>query len=437
MNQVRIVILDPAHFHAALIQKETYPWVSNRVSVYAPLGAELLDYLNRVSLFNTRPEKPTNWELEIHTGPDFMNRMLRDKPGNVVVFAGRNRAKIDWINASLEAGLNVLADKPWVIDSANLPKLEKALNDAESKGLVAYDIMTERYEITSILQRELVNAPEVFGRQIEGTPQDPGIVAMSVHHIMKMVAGIPIRRSVWFFDVDEYGEGLADVGTHVVDLVQWTAFPDQAIDYRRDIRLLEGKHWPTVVTQEQFRQVTGEANFPRSVSRYVKNGRMDYYCNNSVTYSIKGVHAKLDILWNWEAAPGTGDAYEAAFRGTRARVEIRQGKVENFRPELYVVPAGGARDQVVSGLKQKLAALQSAWPGVAMEERGGAFHIVIPEKFRVGHEAHFAQVTNRFFEYLKDPKSMPQWEKPNMLAKYYVSAKGTEMGREPARAGTH
>jgi predicted dehydrogenase len=435
MNQVKLVILDPAHFHAALIQKETYPWVSNKVSVYAPLGAELLDYLNRVALFNARPEKPTNWELEVHTAPDFMNRMLKDRAGNVVVFAGRNRGKIDRINASLDAGLNVLADKPWIISSADLPKLEAALKAAESKGLVGYDIMTERYEITSILQRELVNAPEVFGQQIEGTPEEPGIVGMSVHHIMKMVAGVPIRRSVWFFDVEEYGEGLADVGTHVVDLVQWTAFPDQPIDYRRDIRLLEGKHWPTVVTQEQFRQVTAEADFPRSVSEYVKNGRMDYYCNNSVLYTLKGIHTKLDILWNWEAPPGTGDAYEAAFRGTKARIEIRQGKAEKFIPELYVVPVGGARAEVVGGLKRKIAALQTAWPGVGIQERGGALHVVIPERFRVGHEAHFAQVTNRFFDYLKSPRSMPEWEKPNMLAKYYVSTKGTELGRERARSG--
>jgi hypothetical protein len=154
-----------------------------------------------------------------------------------------------------------------------------------------------------------------------------------------------------------------------------------------------------------------------------------------VLYTLKGIHTKLDILWNWEAPPGTGDAYEAAFRGTKARIEIRQGKAEKFIPELYVVPVGGARAEVVGGLKRKIAALQTAWPGVGIQERGGALHVVIPERFRVGHEAHFAQVTNRFFDYLKSPRSMPEWEKPNMLAKYYVSTKGTELGRERARSG--
>lgn len=45
-----------------------YPQVSPRVSVYTSLIPDLLEYLNRVTLFNTRKESPTRWELEIHTG---------------------------------------------------------------------------------------------------------------------------------------------------------------------------------------------------------------------------------------------------------------------------------------------------------------------------------------------------------------------------------
>ena len=59
--------------------------------------------------------------------------------------------------------------------------------------------------------------------------------------------------------------------------------------------------------------------------------------------------------------------------------------------------------------------------------RGPEAAIAIPARYRVGHEAHFAQVTNRFFEYLRDPIEGAGWEKPNMLAKYYVSTKGVEI----------
>jgi hypothetical protein len=43
MNEVKLITLDPGHFHAALIQKEMYAGVSSRVHVYAPLGPDLMD----------------------------------------------------------------------------------------------------------------------------------------------------------------------------------------------------------------------------------------------------------------------------------------------------------------------------------------------------------------------------------------------------------
>ena len=402
--------MDPGHFHASLVLKEMYPDVAKRVAVYAPLGPELGDYVNRIARFDLRPENPTAWELDIHAGPDYFARMLSEKAGNVMIMSGRN-PKIDRIKGAIDNGMNVLIDKPWIIVPADLPKLEAALEAAERRNLVAYDIMTERYEITCILARALVSDAELFG-----TLQ--GAEATSVHYIMKMVAGAPNIRPPWFFDVRQQGEGLSDVGTHVVDLVQWTAFPDQAIDYRKDIRVLEGRRWPTAITREQFSRVTGEADFPAYLG--AKDGRLDYYCNNSVSYTLRGKPVKLEILWGWEAKPGTGDSYEATFRGTRGRVELRQGEAEKFRPEIYVVAPRAA-------LKKRLAALQQAYPGLELEEKGGRTRMVIPDRYRVGHEAHFAQVTKQFFRYLKDPKSVPAWERPNMLAKYYVTTKGVEL----------
>jgi hypothetical protein len=55
-------------------------------------------------------------------------------------------------------------------------------------------------------------------------------------------------------------------------------------------------------------------------------------------------------------------------------------------------------------------------------------HITIPDHYRVGHEAHFGQVVADFLKYMESPKSMPAWERPNMLAKYYVTTTGVQMG---------
>jgi hypothetical protein len=82
MHETRLMVLDPGHFHAALMQNEMYLGISRKVLVYAPLGPEVLDYLNRVALFNSRGQNPTAWEIDLHTGPDFQQRMLRERPGN-------------------------------------------------------------------------------------------------------------------------------------------------------------------------------------------------------------------------------------------------------------------------------------------------------------------------------------------------------------------
>jgi predicted dehydrogenase len=400
-DQIKLIVLDPGHFHAALVQKEMYPSLDPSVSVYAPMGPDVVDYLNRIALFNTRNENPTAWKIELHSGPDFFERMLQERPGNVVVLAGRNRPKIDRIEASIDAGLNVLADKPWIISSGDLPRLERVLDRAAKKNLVAYDIMTERFEITSLLQKALVNDEAVFGKLVS-------VEARSIHHLMKTVAGVPLRRPVWFFDVNEYGDGLADVGTHVIDLVQWTAFPNDMVDYKKDIRILSARRWPTVISRSDFERVTGEREFPASLATHVKDGALHYDCNNSVEYTVRGAHVALDIRWNWESADG--DVYEASFQGTKAHVELRKG-------ELYVAPRTHALDDWA-------AAIRDTYPGLAIEPHAGEARIVIPPQVRVGHEDHFAQVTNRFFDYLKAPSTLPAWERSNMLAKYFISTSG-------------
>ena len=430
MQEVKLITLDPGHFHAALVQKRMYPGVSKRVDVYAPLGFDLTEHLNRIARFNMRAEDPTAWELEVHTGPDFFERMLRDRSGNAVVISGRNRGKIDRVKACIDAGLNVLADKPWIVEPGELSKLEAALNVSGQKQVIAYDIMTERYEIATILQRELVNDPGVFGSIQAGNEQAPGIVMDGVHHLMKTVAGVPNLRPAWFFDINQQGEGLADTGTHLVDLVQWMLFSEQAIDYRKDINVIAAKRWATVIGKAQFRGVTGEQEFPSNLSPNVKGDRLDLYCNGWVAYTVRGVHAKVKVGWDYESEAGAGDTHFAVFKGSKARIEIRQGREEKYRTELYVVPNNAEiRLEVLAALKKKFETLQAKFPGLGVEESGEHIRVTIPDRYRVGHEEHFAQVTERFLQYLHNPSAMPAWEKANMLSKYYVTTKAVELSR--------
>jgi predicted dehydrogenase len=433
-TDVRLMTLDPGHFHASLVQKEMYPGVAKKVDVYAPLGQDLFEHLNRIARFNARKDSPTAWELEIHTGPDFLERMLEQRPGNVVVISGRNRGKIERVQKSLERGLHVLVDKPWILEASELPALERALATADAKGVVGFDIMTERFEVTSELQKELVNDKESFGTLVPGSEQDPAVYMESVHHLKKVVAGAPNMRPAWFFDTAEQGEGVNDIGTHLVDLVQWTLFPEQALDAKKDFQVLAAQRWPTLIPLSEFRTVTAAA-FPDSVKPRVKNDVLEYFCNSLMTYRLRGNVVKLSVIWDWEAPHG--DTHFAWYRGSRSKVEVRQGSLEKYRPELYVVPASAAdKAAVLAAVTKRIAALQPRFPKVAVSDLGSELRIDIPDALRVGHEDHFAQVAQRFLQYVRDRRTLPAWERPNMIAKYAVTTQAIALARtrpvEPA-----
>jgi predicted dehydrogenase len=421
-TEVKLIALDPAHFHAALVQKEMLPGIARRSYIYAPLGQDLYEHLKRIEGFNTRADHPTDWELDIHTTNDPLRRMCTERPGNVVVIAGHSGNKMERIRASLDAGLNVLADKPWIIHASQLPALEAALDLADRSGLVAYDIMTERFEPSTIIQRGLVNDPAVFGTMMAGTESDPGVAIESVHHLLKVVSGQPNLRPVFFFDASDQGTALADVGTHLIDLVQWTLFPNQPVR-AQDLQVGAIRRWPTVMTLAQFQRVTALAAFPPQLAANVKQGNLDFDGNGEVHYRIRGIHVRLAALWNYESPTGV-DLHHAVYRGTNARVEVRQGEKEKYVPEVYVVPNPQTRAAVTQAVEAHLRGLQTQFAGVAYETVGEELHITIPDRYRVGHEAHFAQVLGQFLTYLGSPKSMPTWERANMIAKYTVGTTG-------------
>ncbi len=427
---IRIVTLDPGHFHAALPHRESYPEVDPRVHVYAPLGNDLIEHLKRMARFNLRPDNPTAWRLEVHTGPDFLERFRKERAGNVVVISGRNKGKIDYVQAAVGAGFHALVDKPWILRSEELPRLEAVLNEAQKKGRIAFDMMTERFEITTQLQKELVNDPEIFGTVEPGSPDHPSVYMESVHHLMKMVAGAPNLRPAWFFDREQQGEGVNDIGTHLVDLVPWTLWPGQGIDPKKEVQILAAQRWPTLISRQKFQQVTGEKDFPAELKKDVKGDNLEYFCNTLVSYSVRGVHTKLNIIWDWEAPAGT-DTHFAFYRGSKSRIEVRQGKAENHHPETYVVP-NDAKDRAVllTAVEKRLSALQSKYPGVSTEQRGNDILIRIPDSLRTTHEQHFAQVARAFFGYVQNPRSLPAWEKQHMLAKYYITTKAADLSRE-------
>jgi len=422
---IRLITLDPGHFHAALVQKSMYAGVDSTVYVYAPEGSDLELHLERINSYNGRTEDPTHWQEVVYRGDDFFAKMLAEKKGNVVVLSGNNQKKTDYILQSLQNGMNVLADKPMVINTAGFEKLKIAFETARENGLLLYDIMTERFEINTMLQRELSLMPEIFGELEKGTDDDPAITKESVHHLYKYVSGSVLTRPAWFLDVTQQGEGIVDVMTHLVDLVQWECFPGQVIDYKKDIQISSAGRSPTTLTLGQFREITRLESFPDYLGTAVQDTLLHIFCNGEINYTLKGIHAKTSVKWNYKAPEGTGDTHYSRMRGTKCNLIIRQGKEENFEPVLYIEPTA-AGIEYERELNETFKKISTRYPGVEPVKTSNGWRVQIPDQLKEGHEAHFARVTRNFLDYLKN-KNMPDWEEPNMLAKYYLTTLALDM----------
>ncbi|MGK7394984.1 MAG: putative oxidoreductase C-terminal domain-containing protein [Candidatus Cyclobacteriaceae bacterium M3_2C_046] len=428
---IQFMILAPGHFHAGLVLKNMYGSVDSTVYVYAPEGPEIDDFLARIRQYNTREENPTAWQLEIYRGPEYLEQLIQNKPGNVMITAGNNKRKTEYIKASVDAGIHVLADKPMAIDVADFELLKQAFASAEQNDVLLYDIMTERYEITTMMQKAFSQIPEIFGQLEQGSPDNPAVTKESVHHFFKYVSGKPLVRPAWFMDVSQQGEGIVDVTTHLVDLIQWECFPEEVIDYQNEINITSARRWPTKVTPAEFENITGQTTYPEYLLKdVVQDSILNVYANGEINYQIKGVHAKVSVIWNYQAPEGAGDTHFSIMRGSKANLVIRQGEAQNFQPELYIEPVGDtSMEALQEAVENTIGQIQQQYEGVTYEPEAESLHVIIPNRYRVGHEAHFSQVTEKYLEFMEQGQ-MPDWEVPNMLAKYYTTTKALEVAQE-------
>jgi predicted dehydrogenase len=423
----KLITVDPGHFHAALVQKSMYPQVSPDVYVYAPSGSDLDQHLDRIKSYNTRSDSPTSWKEIVYSGPDFFEKMISERRGNVVVLSGNNQRKADYIVRSVNAGLNVLADKPMIINASDFPRLEEALRVASEKSVLLYDIMTERYEVTTILQKELSQNEEIFGKLQEGSMKEPAVEKVSVHHFAKFVSGKSLIRPAWFFDVDQQGEGIVDVTTHLVDLVQWECFPNQLLS-KQDIEIGKANRWTTSISKDEFREVTGLEDFPEYLKKDLSEGDLAVFANGEIVYRIKGVWAKVSVEWKYKAPVGGGDTHYSIMRGSKCNLVIKQTADEKFLPTLYIENVRGSDiDEFSLKLKKVLGSLP--YDSLIVEKvNGNVLRVGIPSRYRVGHEDHFGQVTAKFLDYLKDGK-LPEWEIQAMITKYYTTTSALKLAK--------
>lgn len=132
-RKIELIVLDPGHFHASLLQKDTLTDVNDTIHIYAPEGTGLNQYMESINSYNQRAKAPTSWVSQVYTGDDYLSRMLTKQRGDVVVLAGNNQKKTQYIIESIKAGYNVLSDKPLAITQQDFDLLVEAYQLAKEK----------------------------------------------------------------------------------------------------------------------------------------------------------------------------------------------------------------------------------------------------------------------------------------------------------------
>jgi Putative oxidoreductase C terminal domain len=265
-----------------------------------------------------------------------------------------------------------------------------------------------------------------------GSVDHPAVEMTSDHNFYKNVSGNIVVRPAWFMDASQQGNGIVDVTTHLVDLVQWECLPEQTLDQTKDITVTSARRWPTIMTSTQFKTITKLNEVPSFIERSNQtDSLLQVWSNGEINYTIKGVHAKVTVVWSYQTESGS-DTHYSLMRGTKANLVIRQGKEENFKPVLYIEPIVDTGYNPTESFKK----IQSNYPDINLKEHVvikpgvttgySIWEVIIPDKYKEGHESHFARVTEKYLGYLKN-KALPAWEVPNMLAKYYTTTKALKL----------
>jgi predicted dehydrogenase len=385
--------LNPGHFHAALVLREAADRISDAILVYADRGPELDAFMNLVNAFNARAAKPTQWNVEVRSGG--IARLISDKNTDVAVLAGRNHNKLENIATLIEAGIHVLADKPWLTDSAQTSLVARTLN---GPGFVK-DIMTIRHEILSRLCHEVVHTESVFGGLAVSTPQRPAIELGSIHHLYKQVNGSALRRPIWYFDSTQQGDGVVDIQSHLIEQAMWFVANDAPVS-DADVQLHSARRWSTPVDLDLFTEITGETRYPDSIQGDLDTqGVLQYPCNGEIVWSLNGTTICQQAEWRAREPAGGGDMHRVVLRGNASEVHVEQGPDTDYAAHVLLKPVNPDEiDNLLARANSELLRWKQRFPGLQLERIDNALRLNAPADLDDGHESHFPLVRDRYLD---------------------------------------
>lgn len=411
-SKIKLNVLSPAHPHGAHLQETFKGEFCREVAVYAPTKGDMqISYLNLIERYNKKVNEQDLWRLNIYTGSDYLEKMLREKKGDMIIIASNNQRKAEYIEKSARAGMSVLADKPMALSGDDFKRLESAFNMAAEHGNYISDLpsMSMRRFVTYIVQKELNAIPEVFGELLTGTVDNPAVIQKNHHLYWK-----GIKRPPWFFDVKQQGSGLTDVTTHLIDIVQWSCFLCESIDYRKDIHVTSARTWATDITPTQFRKATSIDDYPEYLHPYRQDSVLKIHSNGEINYTLKGIHVQIVSTWDFESVDGERDSYESIIRGSKATLKIKTGNLN----DLFIEPSEGDHAVIGKALEAVVERLKAQYPYLSLSREKVGWRISSEKTSVVQEDRLIAPV---------------QWEINNMLAKYYTTTTAHEKAKTMCR----
>ncbi|MGL6076133.1 MAG: putative oxidoreductase C-terminal domain-containing protein [Fimbriiglobus sp.] len=429
MRPVRLMTLDPTHFHAALLTQRRVEGVHPRLYVYSDFSKELLTYLEWMQVGNSRLPHGQGWEMDVRASDRWRARAFQEQPGNTAVITGANRSKIDLMLDAVRAGLHVIADKGWIVDQADFPMLETLLSEAELREVILWEMLPLRHKMGHRLLRELLYLPEVFGELLLGSPDEPALTIDSTQFLRKSPIGLPVIRPMWWLDHHISGHVLADSTSYLVDLALWILFPGEPILHIVDAECQDATGWATPVSEEQFHAITGIRKAPEI---FRSNGQIMLESNGLMAFTVRGVHARTNCQWDFDSERKAGDIHDFVVRGSRSRITLTCPPTPTESPwELLVTPNKIEDKAAISrAMQQSLTRWRPHHPGLSLREHATAIEVVIPNSEVSDSVSNFEEILSSFVNAFRNPRSVPGWEITNKLARYYLTTRAAEIAEK-------
>ncbi len=406
MEKLTLHLLEPSHFHAALLLSQLDSRIQLPVWVHAGPHWDDQTFLEWAKSLVNRDGNLDRFQW--HRTQDPVASILNSPGLPVALLAGQNHLKPDRILRLLLGKVPVLCDKPLWVNEASGRSLASFLGTT-TQNIYLDDCMSERFEPAFMLQRLLVTEGiPGFGLR-NNKPSRMRFHLGSTHHLAKCVEGIPVKRNLAFFETDTYGDPFADVGVHLVDhfLGLLTSFGVSTKALANDPGNVVS-HW-TGLDPNSLRISNDNQAIPFPIKQVWQGGNGDSRGQISTQWLPKGEHLPPES--QFAIAHGNGCSLVAAPDPITTHMKLELvGLSATERPKWQTT---------LSAILEKLPA---PWPKTTLEATRYGIRMTPPNFPWNAHAKRFPLLLTRFLDRIQQRRPLVSFDSKKLLLKYAISA---------------